>query len=361
VNNALLAPAHVDELKAIVVSEKSVLPVGNRTKAPLSAGSDGTLISLCSLCGIVEYEPSEFTFTARAGTPVAEIRTALAEKCQYLPFDPLLVETGATIGGTVAAGLSGPGRFRYGGIRDFVLGVRFVSGDGQLIRAGGKVVKNAAGFDIPKFLVGSMGRLGVMTELTFKVFPKPQATITLQVLCDSHGQALERMATAASSRWELDAIDYRPDAHAIFLRLAGPQRACAAIAGEIRTTWGEDVSEPPEPSAFWQSVGELKWSANGTTAVKVPTTPQQFIALQDSLAGHAQITVHGSVAGNVAWILLDTSASLSALDTQLQSMEIPGLVVRGSGDQRAVGTWKSPAIQQAVQTAMDPAGKFSTL
>ena len=233
-HEVLLAPSTLQQLQAIVASEKRVLPVGNRTKPPLSDCNGAKLVSLRSLRGIVEYEPSEFTFTTQAGTPLAEICATLADKNQYLPFDPLLVAAGATIGGTVAAGLSGPGRFRYGGIRDFLLGVRFLSGDGQPIRAGGKVVKNSAGFDIPKFLVGSMGRLGVLTELTFKVFPKPPQISSLWIQCQSHRQAMDRMATAASSRWELDAIDYRPDQQAMVLRLAGPESANASIMDEIQ-------------------------------------------------------------------------------------------------------------------------------
>src|SRR5207253_308179 len=133
------------------------------------------------LRGITEYDPSEFTFTAGAGTPVREIVAALAERGQYLPFDPMLADAGATLGGTVAAGLSGPGRFRFGGLRDFILGVQFVDGEGRVLRMGGKVVKNAAGFDLPKFFVGSVGRFGILTELTFKVFPRPVATRTLRL------------------------------------------------------------------------------------------------------------------------------------------------------------------------------------
>ena len=112
---------------------------------------------------------------------------------QYLPFDPMLSAAGATIGGTVAAGISGPGRYRYGGIRDFLLGVQFISSDGAVINAGGKVVKNAAGFDIPKLLVGSLGRLGVMTELTFKVFPQPVA----QRHCESHVRRTNRRSSGS--------------------------------------------------------------------------------------------------------------------------------------------------------------------
>src|SRR5439155_368623 len=136
---------------------------------------------LSRLSGIVEYEPSEFTFTALAGTPLKAIIAALAERGQYLPFDPPLADAGATLGGTIAAGLSGPGRVRFGGLRDFILGVRFVDGEGRILRMGGKVVKNAAGFDLPKFFVGSAGRFGVLAEITFKVFPRPAATRTLRL------------------------------------------------------------------------------------------------------------------------------------------------------------------------------------
>src|SRR5690606_27154197 len=135
---------------------------GGGTKTALSRPADGAaLLATSGLSGILEYEPGEFTFTARAGTPLSEIERALAENGQYLPFDPPLVKHGAPLGGTIAAGLSGSGRQRCGGVRDFLIGVRFVDGQGQLVRGGGKVVKNAAGFDLPKLLIGSVGRLGV--------------------------------------------------------------------------------------------------------------------------------------------------------------------------------------------------------
>src|SRR5207249_11250784 len=146
------------------------------------------------LRGISEYDPSECTFAALAGTPVREIAAALAERGQYLPFDPVLSEAGATLGGTVAAGLSGPGRFRFGGLRDFILGVRFVDGAGRLLRMGGKVVKNAAGFDLPKFFVGSLGRFGVLAEMTFKVFPRPASALTLRLAANG-SEATARMLT----------------------------------------------------------------------------------------------------------------------------------------------------------------------
>jgi glycolate oxidase FAD binding subunit len=175
-----LDPASIPELVEAVRSHPKVIAVGAGTKPRLSAVDAATArISTRQLRGITQYEPAEFTFTALAGTPLTAIAEALAARGQYLPFDPMLVEAGATLGGTVAAGLSGPGRFRFGGIRDFILGVRFVDGSGRLLRMGGKVVKNAAGFDLPKFLVGSLGRFGVLAEMTFKVFPRPAASLTL--------------------------------------------------------------------------------------------------------------------------------------------------------------------------------------
>src|SRR3954470_5132951 len=180
---SVLAPESLSELAEAVRSPPHLLAIGAGTKPRLSQ-VDAAKLSTARLRGISEYDPSEFTFTAAAGTPVREIAAALAERGQYLPFDPMLVDAGATLGGTVAAGLSGPGRFRFGGLRAFILGVRFVDGNGRLLRMGGKVVKNAAGFDLPKFFVGSVGRFGVLGEITFKVFPRPASSLTLRLTAE---------------------------------------------------------------------------------------------------------------------------------------------------------------------------------
>lgn len=353
-----IAPQTVDELQSIISSEPRVLAVGNRTKEPLSRCPDAKLVSLRSLSGIIEYEPSEFTFTARAGTTVVELAAALAERRQYLPFDPMLRAAGATIGGTIAAGLSGPGRFRYGGIRDFLIGVQFISGDGNVINAGGKVVKNAAGFDIPKFLVGSMGRLAAITEVTFKVFPHPPATESLRVQCISLDQVVNRMAAAAASRWELDAIDYRVDQQSVLLRLAGPEPANEAIAAEIQAMWGEDVSRLDSADEFWRSVNELCWSPDSAAAVKIPCSAGQLPRLYDSFAGHDDDRLHWSVAGNVLWYLPGDTQRLARLDEQLRALELPGLVIRGPSETSRIGTWTSSDMESAVKAAMDPPAKF---
>ena len=147
---ALLRPRTPEEVAALLGGGGRFLAIGAGTKPALSAPPAGfTAVSLAGLSGIVEYDPGEYTFTALAGTPLAELQAALARNGQYLPFDPLGAAAGATLGGTIASGISGPGRLRYGGVRDFILGVRFVTGRGENVRGGGKVVKYAAGFDFP--------------------------------------------------------------------------------------------------------------------------------------------------------------------------------------------------------------------
>ena len=205
-----LTPGSVPELVDAVRSTRRVIAIGAGTKPRLAQVRDEfSRISMTKLAGIIDYEPSEFTFTALAGTPVKTIVAELSQSGQYLPFDPLLADAGATLGGTVASGLSGPGRFRFGGLRDFILGVRFVDGDGRLLRLGGRVVKNAAGFDVPKFFVGSAGRFGVLAEITFKVFPRPRESRTLRIEAKDIAAKTKILTDAANTRWELDALDAR--------------------------------------------------------------------------------------------------------------------------------------------------------
>src|SRR5690606_24783111 len=179
-----LGPDHVDDVVAAVGAHTRVVPHGALTKAPLVAADESAVrLDMTGLTGVTEYDPGEFTFSARAGTPVRAISDRLGRHGQCMPFDPPLAQRGATIGGTVASGLNGPGRLRFGGLRDFIIGVTFVDGTGRRVRGGGRVVKNAAGFDLPKLLVGSAGRLGVIVEATFKVFPLPQAWRTVRITC----------------------------------------------------------------------------------------------------------------------------------------------------------------------------------
>ena len=363
----VLRPTAIDEIRQIIVGHRSVFPIGNRTKpgcgSVFANGNENdnrpALVSLTELSGIIEYEPSEFTFTAHAGTRVSEIADVLKQRNQYLPFDPLLVDAGATLGGTVASNAAGPGRFRYGGVRDFLLAVCLVTGDGETIRAGAKVVKNSAGFDIPKLMVGSLGRLGVMTELTFKVFPIQSSQSTIQVRCRSHEEAIEMMSAAACSRWELDAIDYRAAERTVHFRIAGPEHSNGLIAGEILERWhGAAVISSDQSDRFWSSVGELGFAGPESIIAKVPTTTTSFLELTRSFADNRNVEIHLSVAGSLVWMAIKSEKAVSDVDKTLQQLSLAGLVVRGSADRTWLGHRHSRAIDDAVKQAMDPANRF---
>ena len=145
--------------------------------------------------GIVDYEPSELVVTARCGTPLSEIEAALADRGQFLAFEPPAFGGDPTIGGVIAAGLSGPRRRYAGAVRDFVLGVTLLGARGDILRFGGQVMKNVAGFDVSRLLCGSLGILGVITEVSLKVLPRPRAEETLRF------EMPARQAVEAFNRW----------------------------------------------------------------------------------------------------------------------------------------------------------------
>ncbi len=231
-----VAPASVADVQEAVLyaapgaaGEGPVLrPVGGGTKTALSGVEPADVrLDLSQLTGMLEYQPDECTFTALAGTRIDAVEALLAEHGQCLPFEPPFATRGATLGGTVASGLNGPGRFHYGGVRDFLIGARFVDGEGRLVRGGGRVVKNAAGFYLHHLLLGSLGRLGVLVEVTFKVFPRPLATATLEVSCGSLSAALTALAALRCSAHEVDAVDLTPPG-TLHVRIGGAASALGA-------------------------------------------------------------------------------------------------------------------------------------
>ena len=180
--------------------------------------------------GLVSHEPSELVLTVRAGTPVREVETALAEHGQWLPFDPPRHGGGSTIGGTVACALSGPARPWTGAVRDFVLGVRIVNGRGDVLSFGGKVMKNVAGYDVPRLMAGALGTLGVLLEVSFKLLPRPARDET-RVFDVTVGEAIRRCTGWAGS--PLPILGACHDGERLHLRLAGAEPAVAEAARRL--------------------------------------------------------------------------------------------------------------------------------
>ena len=305
----------VAEIQDVVRGSRSVRVLGGGSKPALSLRNDhgdAQRLDLSALKGVIDYQPDEYTFTARAGTPVGEMAALLAEKSQYLPFDPPLAEHGATLGGTVAAGLSGAGRYRYGGIRDFLIGIRFVDGRGQEIRGGGTVVKNAAGFDFPKLFVGSLGRLGILTELTFKVFPQPPAFATVAAEFDGLSGMLSALDAVTRSAIDLHAVDFAPveEGWTLWVRIGGLlnvlQERAQALQSVVSAGTGRtrrlSLYQDQEEESLWQTARSMSWLTKGTGLVRIPLTPQRIPAVEEALGGSKTAMRRYSVGGNLLWL-----------------------------------------------------------
>ena len=357
-------PATLEELQKIVRSQQALLPCGGLTKPALSTpGNGANLLDMSRLSGIIEYEPGEYTFTAYAGTPVREVVAELARHGQYLPFDPLLVKAGATLGGTVAANTGGPGRHRYGGVRDFILGVHFVDGKGQLVRSGGKVVKNSAGFDLPKFMVGSLGRYGIFVDLSFKVFPEPPAYSSLQITYPALQPALQAIYRLATTPFDLEALDLvplEPGRFDLFLRLGGLEEALFERAERLQSflrskteAQAAEIIEGEAEMILWDQARECRWVPDGSSLVKVPLPPKSVPLLEEALP--ATVVRRYSAGGNVAWL---AAPDVAALDAILTRLELSGLVLVGPPGRPYLGPRKGLSLAQRVKQALDPAGKF---
>jgi len=355
-----MQPNTIQELQAMVrdTTAPRVLPRGGGTKPALSTPRDGaTSLDLSAITGVVEYEPGEFIFTAWAGTRIADVKMMLKQHGQYMPFDPLLVERGATLGGTVAAGASGPGRYRYGGVRDFLLGVRHVDSEGQLIRSGAKVVKNAAGFDIPKLMVGSLGQLGVLVELTFKVFPEPEAYSTLKLDCPELDAALQALYRLTASQLDLISLDLgpTPQGATLWVRIGGLANALPARLDRARSLIGGEVVNGADEETLWRKVRELEWVPSGWSLVKVPLTPGRIAALEQRLSGQPSLRRYSS-GGQVGWVALPESPQV--LDGWLTSEGLSGLAILGAPGHPRLGARRGEPLARRVKDALDPVKRF---
>lgn len=357
--SASLHPSTLDELTAMVRATPRVLAVGGRTKPRLSAGVDATPLVVTGLTGIVEYDPAEFTVTALAGTRLSDLNAALARHGQHLPFDPPLAAAGATLGGTLAAGIAGPGRFRFGGVRDFVIGVRFVDGSGRLLRLGGKVVKNAAGFDIPKFLAGSLGRFGVIGEATLKVFPRPESNLTLRLAADSLPASLTLLATLGRSRYELEALDVAPGEWDVFARLAGPADALPDLARDLLARHHGEILPSAEGAALWTNLRDFGWAASAAALAKVPCSLASVPALHDVVAAVGG-RWHVSSGGDVAFVALPHPGRAETFSARLDAAGLTALLLRGDGP-LVLGRRTPAQIDAAVKVALDPVNRFPSL
>ena len=352
-----LRPGSFREVRQAVADHARIRPRGGGTKPALSRPPRGVAsLDLSGLSGIVEYEPEEYTFTALAGTPVAEVQKRLAREGQYLPFDPVLARAGATLGGTVAAGTGGSGRYRYGGIRDFLLGIRFVSGRAELVRGGSRVVKNAAGFDLPKLMVGSLGRLGVLVEMTFKVFPLAQRWLTLEASLPGLPEALEAIRRLRAAPLDLAAVDLEPPGR-LLVRVGGRRESVGPRLERVRELVGHGAElQGQEERDHWDAVREFDWVPADWNLMKVPMTTGRIEKLEENLTS-VPFRTRYCAGGSLAW--LAWSGPLDPVDWALAHLDLTGLVIRGNGDTARRGRTQDRVFSKRIQGALDPDGRFS--
>jgi glycolate oxidase FAD binding subunit len=265
----------VERIRAAATDATPLCIRGGGTKDFHGEALQGDTLDTTALAGITSYEPSELVVTVRAGTPLAELEAALAEKGQCLPFEPPHFGPGTTVGGMVAAGLSGPARASVGAVRDYVLGATLVNGRGEVLSFGGQVMKNVAGYDVSRVLAGSLGTLGVIAEVSLKVLPVAPAEATLEFAC-SQADALRLLNEWGGRPLPLNASCWFEYAGvgALYLRLRGAvaavEAACAHLGGERK--------DNARAAADWQALRDqqLPWfeTADGPDALWRLSVPQ---------------------------------------------------------------------------------------
>lgn len=238
-----------DRIRTATAHGTPLVVRGGGSKDFLGRRTDGGTLDVSGLRGIVHYEPTELVITALAGTPLTEIEAALAERGQMLGFEPPHFGATATLGGTIACGLSGPARPFRGAARDFVLGVKLLNGSGEHLHFGGEVMKNVAGYDVSRLMCGAYGTLGVLIEVSLKVVPRPAEEGFLTQECDA-GTAFARMVQWQREPLPMSGLCY--DGDRLHVRLAGAAQAVAAAQRRI----GGD--RDPMGAQYWERLREQR-------------------------------------------------------------------------------------------------------
>ena len=343
-----LIGAWCEQVKAAAATGGHLAIRGGGTKAFYGRAELGAPLDTRAWRGIVNYEPSELVVTVRAGTPLAELEALLAEHGQMLAFEPPRFAPGGTVGGCVAAGLAGPRRAAAGGVRDFVLGARIIDGRGELLRFGGEVMKNVAGYDVSRSLAGSLGTLGLIVELSLKVLPRPPAEASLRFALDE-ATALHSLNAWAGQPLPISGSVWQGGV--LTLRLSG---AVAAVEAALGRLGGERLPDD-EADMLWAG---LRDQSDVFFAGERPlwrlSVPSDALAV--ALPG-AQLVEWG---GAQRWLRSDGSAAeicaraaaLGGHATLFRHGERSGEVFHPLPP----AMW---ALQRQLKQAFDPAGVFN--
>jgi glycolate oxidase FAD binding subunit len=367
----------IDAVRQAAANGRTLRLRGGGSKDFWGQSLTGEVLDTRAYQGIVSYEPSELVVTVRAGTPLAELEAALAEKGQCLAFEPPHFGPGATVGGMVASGLSGPARATAGAVRDFVLGARFINGLGEHLTFGGQVMKNVAGYDVSRLMAGSWGTLGLITEVSLKVLPVAPAEATLMIAGLAQGPALDLLHRWGGQPLPLNASAWvrdptaQPEADYLFVRLRG---AVAAVQSATARMSADAVALGAQVQAMDNAEAAQDWCASGEQTLPFFDAPSpdaclwrlsvpQTAPLLD--LPHAQYI---EWQGAQRWLWAPASAAVTVRELA-QKVDGHATLFRASAKHaeadKAVGV-NTPLdavqkrIQQQLQKQFDPKGVFAT-
>ncbi len=342
-----------ERVRAAVTADAPLELRGGGTKAFYGRKSAGDVLDTRAHCGVVNYEPTELVVTVRAGTLLAELEALLAERKQMLAFEPPHFGEGATVGGCVAAGLSGPRRATAGAVRDFVLGVKILDGRGEVLSFGGQVMKNVAGYDVSRVIAGSLGTLGLILDVSLKVLPRPVAETTLRF------ELNEADAIARLNDWGAQPLPLSGSAWhdgTLTLRLSGAE--AAVRAGERKL--GGEALPAAAADAFWRGVREQDHEFFPPAAAG----PESVLWRLSLPSSAAPLKLSGSQfiewGGALRWLRSD--APVASVRERVEGLGGHATAFRG-GDREGDIFEPLPAplmaIHRRLKTAFDPAGIFN--
>lgn len=369
----------IDAIAGAIREHAKLMIVSGGSKSAVGAPTTARALSLARLSGVVDYDPAELVLTVRPGTSLAEVQALVREQNQMLAFDPFdhgplfgRAEGKATIGGVVAAGVSGSQRVSCGGARDHLLGFRAVSGRGEAFVAGAKVVKNVTGYDLPKLAAGSWGRLFALTELTLKVLPRPRESATRIIEGLTVEEAVKAMSVAMGSQAEIAAAAHIPGhirrgrAQTGFrVQGFGPSVAarCAKLESLLSSVGKVEALNDDEGSGFWSSVQNLTSLERKRALWRINLSPRQAPALVNALTAlGAQWLLDW--AGGLVWISFDGPPDVVRAAANTAGGH--AILIRGSAALRTSAPTFHPlspgldALEARIRRAFDPAGVFET-
>jgi FAD/FMN-containing dehydrogenases len=354
----------VEIISAAAAEGRRLELAGGGTRSDFGAPRGSQIVCMQQIAGVVDYDPAELVLTVRAGTPLADIESLVAAEGQMLAFEPWGT-FGTTIGGVVAAGIAGSRRVTAGSARDHLLGCTAISGRGQSFVAGAKVVKNVTGYDLPKLMAGSWGRLGAMTEITLKVLPKPRQTVTMAARGLALDAAYAAMACALGSNADVSAAAALPTGD-VMLRVAGfapsVQARCAALPGLLTGHCRLEPMAEAEAEPLWRNAmtgaqvrGSVRWD--------VHIAPRHASRLLDALA---PLIVDWAVDWGGGRIWIGTDALCDGVRTAAAQLDGEARLAKAPAEMRrriAALHPRAPGVarlEQRVRRAFDPADVFVT-